>query len=189
MDYSPRESDQRLDGEHIIPTVAFEEHGRWLKSVIYARSGSPEAVDEIYQEVVLAYCRKFSEVPEAALAPWLYRVAVTQSLLYRRKLGRFQRLKKNFREQVQPGVYGEEYHNPLEFLLCKERRILIRKAMEKLSCRDAEILILKYTENWSYRNLAEKLGISESAVEARLFRARNRLRKELQILNVIEVSS
>jgi RNA polymerase sigma-70 factor (ECF subfamily) len=45
-----------------------------------------------------------------------------------------------------------------------------------LSPRDAEILLLKYTEDWSYRELAAHLGISESAVEARLHRARGRLR-------------
>jgi RNA polymerase sigma-70 factor (ECF subfamily) len=42
--------------------------------------------------------------------------------------------------------------------------------------RDGEILLLKYTEDWSYRELAAHLGISESAVEARLYRARSRLR-------------
>ena len=36
--------------------------------------------------------------------------------------------------------------------------------------------MLKYTEDWSYRALAEHLGISESAVETRLHRARGRLR-------------
>lgn len=189
MDLAPRESSQSQFGETNIPTDALEENERWLRSVIFARSGVPDAVDEIYQEVLLAYCNKHKEISKSAVAPWLYRVAVTQSLLYRRKLGRFRRLKKNYEERVRPGVYDNENHDPLELLLSKERRSLIRKAMEKLSCKDAEILILKYTENWSYRELANRLGISESAVEARLFRARNRLRKELRILNVIEVSS
>ena len=53
--------------------------------------------------------------------------------------------------------------------------------------RDAEILLLKYTEDWSYRQLAGRLGITESAVEARLHRARLRLRAELASLEVIEV--
>ena len=51
---------------------------------------------------------------------------------------------------------------------------------------DGEILLLKYTEDWSYRQLAAHLGISESAVEARLHRARQRLRSELAALEVIE---
>ena len=53
--------------------------------------------------------------------------------------------------------------------------------------RDAEILLLKYTEDWSYRQLASRLGITKVAVEARLHRARQRFRAELTNLAVIEV--
>ena len=58
--------------------------------------------------------------------------------------------------------------------------------MKQLVRRDAEILLLKYTEDWSYRDLAGRMGISESAVEARLHRARQRLRNELAALDVVE---
>ena len=43
--------------------------------------------------------------------------------------------------------------------------------------------MLKYNEDWSYHALAEHLGISHSAVEARLHRARQRLRTELAALH------
>ncbi|MFH1268527.1 MAG: sigma-70 region 4 domain-containing protein, partial [Planctomycetota bacterium] len=62
----------------------------------------------------------------------------------------------------------------------------VRTALERLPGRDAEILLLKYTEDWSYRELAERLGISRSAVQARLHRARKRMRTELAALEVIE---
>ena len=54
--------------------------------------------------------------------------------------------------------------------------------------RDAEILLLKYTEEWSYRELAVHLGVSESAVEARLHRARGRLRAAMISTHAIEVT-
>ena len=56
--------------------------------------------------------------------------------------------------------------------------------MGRLPRRDAEILMLKYTEEWNYQELAQHLGISHSAVETRLHRARQRLRVELAALNV-----
>jgi RNA polymerase sigma-70 factor (ECF subfamily) len=71
--------------------------------------------------------------------------------------------------------------------LADERQVLVRQALARLQSRDAEILMLKYTEDWNYRQLAERLGISHSAVETRLHRARARLRIELIALNVIEV--
>ena len=56
---------------------------------------------------------------------------------------------------------------------------LVRQAIATLHRRDAEILLLKYTEDWSYRQLSQHLGISPSAVEARLHRARGRMRTAL----------
>jgi RNA polymerase sigma-70 factor (ECF subfamily) len=77
--------------------------------------------------------------------------------------------------------------DPLGWLLAEERRRQVRQALARLPRRDAEILLLKYTEEWSYREMARRLGISESAVEARLHRARQRMRAELTALDVIEV--
>ncbi|MGA2798217.1 MAG: sigma-70 family RNA polymerase sigma factor, partial [Thermoguttaceae bacterium] len=85
-----------------------------------------------------------------------------------------------------PSERDNRQADPLNWLLSEERRQKIRLAIKRLVRRDAEILLLKYTEDWSYRDLAEHLGISESAVEARLHRARQRLRSELAVLDVVE---
>ena len=77
---------------------------------------------------------------------------------------------------------------PLDWLIAAERRRLVRVALERLSGRDAEILLLKYSHNWSYHQIADHLGVSHSAVEARLHRARKRLRNELAAMQVIEVA-
>jgi len=71
--------------------------------------------------------------------------------------------------------------------MADERRRMVRVALEKLPPRDAEILMLKYTENWNYHQIARQLGISHSAVEARLHRARQRLRVELAAFETVEV--
>lgn len=65
---------------------------------------------------------------------------------------------------------------PPHWLMARERSELVRAAVAGLGEQDAEILLLKYTEGWSYRQLAEHLGLSEGAVESRLHRARERLR-------------
>ena len=162
-------------------------HDRWLRTVVFARVGEVQAVDEIMQEVALAAVRQKAPINDVEkVTPWLYRLAVTHSLLYRRKQGRRRKLIDRYVQRNQPTEYARSA-DPLEWLLAKERREQIRKAMQRIPRRDAEILLLKYTEDWSYRQLAGRLGISESAVEARLHRARLRLRTELASLEVIEV--
>lgn len=162
---------------------ALAENDRWLRTVIYARVGEPQAVDEVLQEVSLAAVRQQSPLEDASkIAPWLYRTAVTQSLLYRRKAGRRRKLTERYGASVQPTAVDTSQVDPLSWLLAEERRQFVRQALETLPRRDREILLLKYTEDWSYRQLADHLGISESAVQARLHRARRRMRDEMRRL-------
>ena len=60
---------------------------------------------------------------------------------------------------------------------------LVRRALACLPSREAEILLLKYTEEWSYQQIADQLGLTTSAVEARLHRARQRMRRKLAALD------
>jgi RNA polymerase sigma factor (sigma-70 family) len=170
--------------------AALAQHDRWLRTVALARLGEPQAVDEVIQEVALAAVRQAAPLADSSkVAPWLYRLAVRQSLLYRRKCGRQRRLASRYGEQVRAGDAGgrAEVLDPLGWLLADERRVQVRRALAELAPRDAEILLLKYTENWNYHQIAFHLGVSHSAVEARLHRARRRLREELAAMNVIEV--
>lgn len=170
--------------------LELERNGRWLRTVIRARCGEPQAVEEIFQEVAAAAIAQKSPLQDASkVGSWLYQLAVRQSLLYRRKLGRKRKLEQNYAERGQPLLERREPVDPLGWLLASERRKLIRQAMENLPEKDAELLLLKYTENWSYHQIAEHVGISHSAVESRLHRARAKLRTELAALNVIESQS
>jgi RNA polymerase sigma-70 factor (ECF subfamily) len=164
-------------------------HDRWLRTVVLARVGESGAVDEVMQEISLAAVRQRAPLADAAkVAPWLYRLAVTQSLLYRRRQGRFRRLTARYAERVRPGERDpRQFVDPLEWLLAAEQRQLVRQAIGRLARREAEILLLKYTENWSYEQLAQHLGASESAVESRLHRARANLRRELVALEGVGV--
>ncbi len=117
------------------------------------------------------------------VAPWLHRIAVVQSAQYRRKLGRDRRAVARVadRQSHLGNGYAEDV---LALLLARERHDRTRQAMRRLPGADAEILLLKYGDRWSYRQIAERLGITEKAVDARLLRAKARLRHELAELGI-----
>lgn len=162
---------------------------RWLRTVIYARLGQADAVDEVLQEVALAVVRNSAPLRDPAkVAPWLYRLAVTQSLLYRRKLGRRRRLLDRVATRRGDSENDSREADPLEWLLAAERRQLVREALKRLPRRDAELLLLKYSENWSYHQIASHLGLTHGAVESRLHRARAKLREELAAHEAAEVT-
>lgn len=162
--------------------AALTRHDRWLRTVAFARLRCRDAVDEVMQEVALAVFRQRSPLADPArLSPWLYRLTVLQSLMYRRAVGRRRKLANGTIERASAQAIAEDdpARDPLQWLLADEKRAQVRQAIGLLRAKDAEILLLKYTENWSYRQIAERLGIRESAVETRLHRARQRLRERL----------
>ncbi len=163
-----------IDWQQVLPR-----HGRWLTTVLLARGVEASAVEEVLQEIGAAALAGADRLRDPTkVAPWLYRIAVVSALQHRRRLGRRKKLLRNYADQTAVESSSAEA-DPLDWLLAEEQRQLVRQAIEHLPPRDAEILLLKYTEDWSYRQLAEHLGISTSAVEARLHRAREKMRRAL----------
>lgn len=154
------------------------EHERWLRGVILARTGEAQAVDEVWQEVALATVRQRAPINDPGRIPhWMYRLAVIQSIRYRRQHARNRRRLAGLAQRT--NEQSDRVDDPAEWVMLEERRHLVRSALELLPGRDAEILLLKYHERWTYRQIATVLNISETAVDARVFRARQRLRCEL----------
>ncbi len=161
-------------------SAELERHGRWLRTVALARVGDAAAADDVMQEVSITALQKGHQLRDPSrVAGWLYRLAVVAALQYRRRQGRRRKLLDRYADR-QPSVDGvAATPDPLNWLLADERKTLVRQALETLNARDAEIMLLKYSEDWSYQQLAEHLGLSVSAVEARLHRARQKMRQTL----------
>lgn len=174
-----------IDWAEVLPR-----HDRWLRTVVAARLGERQAVDEVLQEVGLTALSGPAPRDPAAVAGWLYRVAIRKTLMHRRSLGRRRKHTDRYADRLRsagPGDPGASpAPDPLGWLLLDERTTLIRSAVGRLPPRDAEILLLKYNENWSCRDLADHLGQTEAAIESRLHRARRKLRQALTAAQVIE---
>jgi RNA polymerase sigma factor (sigma-70 family) len=158
-------------------------HEPWLRRVIAARAGHSQAVDEVWQQIALAAIeQRWPLADTTKVGPWLHRLAVVASARYRRQLGRGRRALAGWADMQRHG--GASPADPLGWLMRQERLGLTRQAMARMDGRDVEVLLLKYGERWSYRQIAEHLGISEKAVDCRLLRARERLRQELAALGI-----
>jgi len=150
-------------------------HRGWLSSVIFARVRDHHAVEEVLQETALAASQHATPDDPTSVSKWLYRVAIRQAILYRRREGRNGKRIRSFAREV------PEYDGtcPWQILAASEQADLVQQAMQHLTAGDCEILLLKYTEHWSCEEIAERLGVSRSAVKSRLLRARKNLRTEL----------
>ena len=185
-----RSTPDAAEGPRIDWPAVLASHDRWLRTVVYARVGEPQAVDEVMQEVSLAAVRQTGADQRRGKGhPLALPVGSHAIAAVPPQAGPPPQADRPLcpTGTNRPNTTGRT--DPLDWLLAKERKEQIRKAMKQMPKRDAEILLLKYTEDWSYRQLANHLGISESAVEARLHRARQRFRAELTSLAVIEAET
>jgi RNA polymerase sigma-70 factor (ECF subfamily) len=165
-------------------------HGPWLRRVILARTGEGQAVDDVFQQVALAAVEQRAPLADPAkAAPWLHRLAVVKCARYRRQQSRSRRAVGVLAQRVPSTTGSGDGQGLLGWLMRKERHELLQLAIARLDGRDAEILLLKYGECWSYRRIAERLGITEKAVDRRLDRARQRLREQLALVGIDEVES
>ncbi len=123
--------------------------------------------------------KKTKSISLAAAKPgWLYRVAVRQALLFRRRQGRQTRRIATYASQRAED--DDTRSNPLLWLLAAEEAELVQEALQHLPTRDRELLLLKYGEDWTAKEIAVQLGVNVNTVETRLHRARGRLRQVLE---------
>jgi RNA polymerase sigma-70 factor (ECF subfamily) len=98
-------------------------------------------------------------------------------MLFRRKAGRRRKLLQSVRDKVP----AKQQASPLHFLLSQERQETVREVMGNLGELDRQLLMLKYVEGLSYGEISSRIGVSASAVQSRLHRARAQLRQGLVV--------
>lgn len=163
-----------------------DRHRSWLRTVIFARVGCRDAVDDVIQEVSLAAIENRSPMRDATrISAWLYRTAITLAVLHRRKLGRMRRRQTAWARRTQGQSANSASASPLTHILKREREQEIQANLARLTSGERELLMLKYIENWSYQEIADHLGLSHSSVESRLHRARQRMRTMMSELDSV----
>ena len=93
---------------------------------------------------------------------------------------RFSELDKREREWIAGMLSDREDHAERPGALSPEARRLIGEVLSALEASAQELLIGKYIHGHSVRDLAEKAGKSETAVNSALARARQALRQALE---------
>lgn len=146
----------------------------------------PEEARDAAQEVFLKAFRKAGSYrPRGKVYTWLYRIAVNHCLnkLRRRKIVRF--LPFSGGREASPDDAPEleavdPRPGPPERLDARRRWEITRRALDALPEGQRAVVILAKLEGLSQRRTAEVLGITEGAVESRLFRALRKLETVLE---------
>lgn len=130
---------------------------------------SAHELDDLVQDVLLkAWQSRASFRGEASLSTWLTRIAITTTASHARRRTLARRLFAWLGHDVAAAVAPED--------ASAADAAALLTALSRLRHDDREVLVLRYLENRAIPELAELFGCSRGAVDARLTRARDRLR-------------
>jgi RNA polymerase sigma-70 factor (ECF subfamily) len=159
-------------------TQLVEAHQDRLLRLCERLLGDPEEARDATQDVLIKIFRKAGTLqPRGQVYTLLYRVATNHclNLLRRRRLVRFIQLESPGASEGTLFDPPDGAPDPSAALLARRRWERTRKVIASLPAGQRAVLVLARFEGLSYRQIAEVLGITEGAVESRLFRAMRRV--------------
>ncbi len=147
-------------------------------------TGNPEDAEDVLQETFL---KAFENLPrfreDSRFYTWIVRIGVNQALmkLRKRRTDKSVSLDEPIEDngEIIPRDFADWKPDPEQLLGRTETREIMARAIQNLPVSFRTVFQLRDVEGLSTEETAETLGLTISAVKARLFRARLRLREEL----------
>lgn len=134
-----------------------------------------DAEDVVQETFLRAYRYLPRYQPEREFRHWLYAIAVNECHRFR---SRWRRVEPLPLEETVPDSTWQS--SPEQVALSQELSREVRKAVQKLSTQQRAALVLMEVEGLSSAEAGEVLGCSDTTARAHLFRAKQRLRRELR---------
>ena len=166
---------------------AFEEivrrYQRQVANIIYLTLGNREEVDDLSQEVFVRVFRSLDRFEfDSSLYSWIYRIAVNLCIdeIRKKKIRKLIPLDFLTERKLETEKHSKETATGSDELLHKEKKEVIRAALDKLSPIHRTVILLREYQDLSYGEIAKTLRISPQAVKSRIFRAREELRELLK---------
>jgi len=158
-----------------------EKHKTIIFSLCMQYVGNREDAEEVAQDVFIKLYKKADIYePRAKLSTFLYRIAVNLSLNKIRDRKRKKLISLDLFTNKDKGAFANSEIRPDQILERKERAAIVRRAIDKLPKNQRTAVLLKRFQGLSYDEIADVMQCSVSAVESRLFRAKQNLQKELE---------
>jgi len=147
-----------------------EEHSALIRKVCQFYADTEQDFEDNVQEVALQLWRSYPTFEgRSKLSTWIYRVALNVCL------SQLRREKKRPQTTTLPPQVKSEHKNNHEY---SERKNRLYKAIKELGELDRAIII-QYLDGFSYREIAEIMGISVSHVGVKIHRIKKELKQKI----------
>ncbi|MEE9554333.1 MAG: sigma-70 family RNA polymerase sigma factor, partial [candidate division Zixibacteria bacterium] len=144
-----------------------------------------EAKDLVQETFIKAFGSLKTYDSTYRFSTWLYKIAANCSIdsIRKRRIHALSLDKPISTKDgdVQMEVADYTYH-PERDLYAKRKRLGIEEAIEELPEKYKEVIVLRHKEDKAYEEIASHLKVPVGTVKARIFRARELLKKKLKTL-------
>lgn len=175
---------EALAGDQRAYGYLVDKHRASVFHIINRIVRNTEAANDLVQET---FMKAFASLPsyrsEYRFSTWLYKIAANSSIDFLRKR-RIQALSLDRPMETENGqvdieVADYSYH-PERDLERKERSFSIQEAIDALPPKYRDVIIYRHKDDKSYEEIADLLNVPIGTVKARIFRARELLKKKLK---------
>lgn len=152
-------------------------HYRTVEKFAYQCGVRLDDIPDVTQEVFIKLYRFLPQFNQQRFTTWLYKITLNTARDHYRKAGR--EIVKEERMKVE----GNLAHHPStekEVLLFEEDRAL-HEAILQLEEKYRIPLILFYFQELTYQQIADVMNITLATVKTRIFRAKDSLKKEMDM--------
>ena len=159
------------DREWILAAV--ERYERPLLAYVRRLLPDGDRGRDVVQDAFLQLCKQPQSELESRLAPWLFAVCRRRVVDILRKE---RRMIATLKPVAEPPSRGPE---PTQAIESRDTTRVVLAHLEKLPADQNEAVRLRFHNQFSYREIAEVMGLSESHVGVLLHQAMKSLRKTL----------
>jgi len=169
---------------------AFEElvtrHQASVYHIVFRIVRDKEMASDLVQETFMkAFSSLKSYRSEYRFSTWLYKIAANASIDHLRKK-RIQAMSLDNPIRTGDGEVSIEVpdysHHPEEEIIRRERALSIEEAIQSLPNKYRRVIIARHQEEKSYEEIANEFNLPVGTVKARIFRARELLKKRLRAI-------
>jgi len=161
---------------------AFEELYRRHYPMVQRRltrlCGNSAIAEELAQETFLRAAQRIGGPGELHFRAWILRIGTNIGIDHLRALRRAPSQSLDDMVKVVPAAGTQAVVDTEASVEQRENARFVMSVLDRLNPRHRQVLLLREIEGLDYRSIADRLGVSCSAIETLLFRARGRFREE-----------
>jgi RNA polymerase sigma-70 factor, ECF subfamily len=175
-------------GDDNIFRNIFDDYNKKIFRLVFNMVHNIQDTEDLLQRIFTKiFINRKSFKGKSKFYTWIYRIAVNEVLNFVNKEKKIKN--KGFEKDFEDSIEYEEYFQNLPDI--KEKSLIynleqeelkkqIFSSLNKLDKKYKTILILKEIDNFSYKEIADILGISIDKVKVWIYRARENMKKNLE---------